>query len=182
MDDQKTPPGNRVTQLSFSLVTQQFSNGEVVYRPERREYVLGINASGEDVLSLWCEIAGEYMTVTKVVAPLGSQIDLLRAGQEIIEWVKTTGPRRKVKKGSYTAPPDELEAAECAEANKILSRMWNHVESMKQRRVIYKISEVTGPIEWTAYTPKTEMPKALKTGNDGVVKSTSKRSTGKKGS
>lgn len=180
MEDQKTPPGNRVSRVAFSFITHQVSDGKIVQQVERREYVLGLNASGEDVLSLWCEIANEYMTVTKVVAPFGSQTDLLKAGQDIIEWVKTTGPRRKIKTGASKSSPEELEAAECAEADEILSRMWSHVQSMEHRRVVHKISEITGPIEWTAYLPRTEMPKRLKLGSDDLPKSKRKQSAGEK--
>lgn len=180
MENQKTPPGNRITRLSFSLVTQQFSNGSTAYQVERREYALGVDTLRDDVLSLWCELTGDFMTITKVVAPLGSQTDLLKGGQDIIEWIKTTGPRREIKKGASNTPLEDLEAAECAEADKILLRMWNHVESMEQRRVTYKMSEITGPIEWTAYVPRTDMPKRLQSGGKDSAQSKSKRSAGKK--
>ncbi|SDN99232.1 hypothetical protein [Pseudomonas azotoformans] len=181
MEDKKTPPGNRVSRVAFSFITHQFSDGKIVQQVERREYVLGLDASGEDVLSLWCEIANEYMTVTKVVAPFGSQTDLLKAGQDIIEWVRTTGPRRKIKTGASKSSPEELEAAECVEADEILSRMWNHVESMEHKRVIYKISEITGPIEWTAYLSRAGMPERLKSSCDGASKIKSKKPAGKNG-
>ncbi|WPN56843.1 hypothetical protein [Pseudomonas sp. P9_31] len=165
MENQRTPAGKRITRLSFSLVTQQIDNGITSYHLERCTHSLGLNAAKEEVLNLWCEIAGDYLTVTMIVSPFGSQPDLIRAGNEMVEWVKTTGPRRKIKKGQRKVPIAELEAAECAEADEILLRMWNHVESMEQRQVIYKMSEITGPVEWADYLPPTEKPKRLTPGD-----------------
>lgn len=166
MENQRTPAGTRITRLSFSLVTQQIDNGTARYHSERYTYALGLNASKEEVLNLWCEIAGDYLKVTMIVSPFGSQPDLIRAGNELVEWVNTTGPRRKIKKGQREVPISELKAAERADADEILLRMWSHVESMERRQVVYKMSEITGPVEWSAYLPPTEKPERLTPGED----------------
>lgn len=160
MDNQWSPPGKRITRLSFSIVTQRFDDGAGRYHIERRQYALGPNALEEDVANLWCEMGERYMTVTMVIAPRGSLTDLSRAGEDILKWAETTGPRRKVGKSKTSSA--ELEAIERAEGDDILLRMWNNAKSIEHRQVLYKMSEITGPVELSVYLPPIAKPDQIK--------------------
>ncbi|WP_124340582.1 hypothetical protein [Pseudomonas chlororaphis] len=162
MESERVPPGKRLKRLSLSLLTPKAHNDPGSNQIERCEFTIGPTASGEEVVSLWCDISSEYVTITMVVNPPGARLDLVNAAAELISWTKTTGPNRKTTKGKRISPSEELNAAECAKGDEILSRMWNHVEGMEHRQVIYKVMEITGAIEWTVYIPPSEKPPPLK--------------------
>lgn len=160
MENEKPPRGQRITRVSFSLVTQSATGSAHGEQPKVCETTVGSTKSGDFIESLWCDIAADFVTITMMVSPAGFGADMAKSVADIVSFATpcpnelTARLVEKLKKDGHSKPtPEEIEDAEIAEADAILLKMIANVERIERRQKIYKTVDITGAIELTSYTP-----------------------------
>jgi len=158
MEIEKAPPGQRITRLCFHLATQKLQEGSVSNQIERCEFTLAPMASGGEIGSLWCDITPSFMTVTTMIALPSFQTDSAQMTSTLSALEAITSPKVAEKKGVEKDRSQILSDA----IDGLLSQAVANANSIERRQIIYKISEITGAIEMTAYFPPLKVEEVIK--------------------
>lgn len=144
------PVGKRVTRLSFMFA------GRDQKQAERITYSIGPIDSGERIESMWCDISSDFLTITMMVTPKDHAAGMSRSAHELISIIKRSHPYQPIKspKGSRRKQNPKADSGEeVAEMEAILRKLAAQVESISERNVIFRICEITGPIDLQIYSP-----------------------------
>lgn len=142
------PAGKRVRRLSFMLA------GRDRKQAERVTYTVGPIDSGERIESMWCDISSDFLTITMMVTPKGHAAGMARSVDELISTIKKNQPEQPIK-----SPDSRRNTEEIVELDEILRTMMAHAESISERMVIFRVIEITGPIELNVYFPESDKKK-----------------------
>jgi hypothetical protein len=156
MEAVERPARKRVTRLSFMLA------GRDRKQVERITYTVGPIDSGERIESMWCDISSDFLTITMMVTPKGHAAGMARSVDELISTIKKNQPEQPIKspdsRRNKTNRKIDTEE-EVAELDEILRTMVAHAESISERMVIFRVIEITGPIEFNVYFPESDKKK-----------------------
>ncbi|MBP5089954.1 hypothetical protein HUS91_31255 [Pseudomonas chlororaphis] len=146
--------GRSVKALCFSTLTSTTST-------ERLRFALGLGSSGESVTALWYMINQHFLTVTRESCPPDAPHglsdaawdEMLRCSLEIF------GDMKFKDHGVAEAPPpgdarDRWSAKREARVEQLLAEMAERYKRREYTEFIYRIEEITGPIEITLLAPK----------------------------
>ncbi|WP_124303061.1 hypothetical protein [Pseudomonas chlororaphis] len=151
--------GKSVKALCFSTLTSTTST-------ERVRFALGLGPSGGSVTALWYTINQHFLTVARESCPP----DVLH-GLSDAEWdemlrcsLEVFGDTKFKDHGVAEAPPpgDERErwnARREARIEQLLAEMAERYKRREYTEFIYKVEEITGPIEITHLVPKVVDPR-----------------------
>lgn len=155
MEAGEKPAGRRVTRVSFTLAVRDREQGECV------TYTIGPIDSGERIESMWCDISSDFLTITMMVTPKGHAAGMSGSVDELISVIKKGQPERPIKSpGSRCNRANRTDTeGEIAVLDEILRTMLGHAESISERIIIFRIIEITGPIELDVFFPVSDKKK-----------------------
>lgn len=141
-----TPAGERITRICFHLAINKNLDGSGDDNLKRCEFTLAPTESGEEIGSLWCDITPDFITITMMVAGAAHQAKSLKLDA--------------ILSGLLEAQSLERGAAGVAfegDFMGLMKRVVDGANNIEHRRLVYKVSEVTGPIEITHYFPSVKL-------------------------
>jgi hypothetical protein len=145
--------GIPVSRVHFSVTVVGGMNkaGATIHRPQNFEFTLGRAPCGKDVTSLWYSIDGDLLTVTEDSFPKGAPEE---QWDEILTNILEVQGCTKFQGKIAPAPPsgkqrDEWNTARMARVDELLISYTERLKLMERTKFIFKLADVTGPIEPT---------------------------------
>lgn len=149
----------RITRICFSLSVPEAWSESGSDRLKKFEFVEGPMRNGECIKSLWFELTPEFITIMIRVTPPGHQAEMNQSLKKIVECLKSG--KAKVTKNDVKTSIDDptlktIDEILRFEMEDALRNMHACVKSIEERKTIYRVSDLAGPIELTSYLPLAE--------------------------
>lgn len=156
LDKYEVSSVQRITKICFTLSAPKFSSESGSGRVERYEFAEGFMENGERIGSLWFDLTSEFLTIMVKVAPRDCDSEMIRSVKEVMAYL--TNGQAKVARGNLksNAGKSAQKASKNSSALGVedaLRNMHSCMESIEERKSIYKVSDLVSPIELTSYIP-----------------------------
>lgn len=149
----------RITRICFSLSVPEAWSESGSDRLKKFEFVEGPMRNGECIESLWFDLTSEFINIMMRVTPPGHQAELNHSLRKVVEGLrsgKAIVTKSDVKTNIDDFTLKTIDTILRFEMEDALRNMHACVKSIEERRTIYKVSDLVGPIELTSYLPLAE--------------------------
>jgi hypothetical protein len=145
--------GIPVSALRFSITMATGTNksGVTMLRTQGFEFTVGRDSSGTEVTALWYSIDGDLLTITQDSYPKDAPEE---QWDEMLTNLLEVGGCSKFQDRLAQAPPpgkqrDKWNAVRMARVDDLLASYVERLKREERKEFIFKLAEVTGPIEST---------------------------------